>query len=280
MSSYDRTIIEENETTNFITRVRVFFALNPEWWVWVFCLFIWSLLLSVEVFVHSPESTYVRVLTCSHLGFSESDMGLLKEGALQPSFLSVFGQSLISWVIMIFAMMFPLLRKSIRHVAISVRKKDREFGVTFFLVGYTVVWMIGGILYVSIPFLFERIPNIPSMNLSLVLSAVLLIVVALKSWHPSREVVMMQCEVTIPIRIFGWSFVKDAFRYGLKIGWACFKMCWLAMLALVIAHHSLLLMAVFSIIVLTERYFVPHNSRLVGYAWMTLAAVMMVISFI
>lgn len=280
MISFNRTIIKESKRTNLITRVRVFSASNPEWWVWLFCLFIWGLLFSVEVFVQSFDSTYTRVLTCSHLGYSESEVGLLKEKVLRSPSISVFVQSMISWMIMIFAMMFPLLRKSIRHVAISVRKKDREFGITFFLAGYTFIWMLWGVIYVATSFLIEYFLRFKVVDLSLTFSALLLIAVALKSWHPSREIVMMQCEATMPIRIFGWSLVKDTFRYGLKIGWACFKMCWLAMLALVVGHHSLFLMAVFSIIVITERYFVPHNSRLIGYAWMIVAAVMIVISFI
>lgn len=59
----------------------------------------------------------------------------------------------------------------------------------------------------------------------------------------------------------------DSLYYGLKAGIACLVMCWGSMLALVLAHHHLVLMYIITIVLIYERYLVPHTSKLAGYAW-------------
>ena len=160
-----------------------------------------------------------------------------------------------------------MLQRSIRHTGFSIQRKDRELGILAFLVGYSVVWIIIGVLFLSIIPLLNFVQGNSSEMIHFMLAAMLFLIAGFMSWLPSRKMIMMQCEQTRPIRIHGMSMYQDCLVYGLSIGKACARMCWIPMLALMLAHHSLWLMLFVSVIVLIERYYVSHDSKMIGYAW-------------
>ncbi|MNV26867.1 hypothetical protein D3C71_1179940 [compost metagenome] len=90
----------------------------------------------------------------------------------------------------------------------------------------------------------------------------------------------MKCDLTLPIRLHGWYFLKDSVTYGMKIGVICMQMCWIVMIGLMLVHHSIFVMLAASFILVTERYLVPHNSKLIGYFWMLLGALVLILGVI
>jgi predicted metal-binding membrane protein len=180
----------------------------------------------------------------------------------------------LPWTIMVIAMMFPLLNEPVTHVAFSVKKKDRIQGVLTFLLGYILIWTSAGLLFLLLPlFVATILAGQTKLVSSLVMSSGFLLSAVL-IWHPGRPVRLTKCSLTMPINIGGWQLYRDSFWYGLKIGSACLSMCWPPMAALALAHHNLILMAVVTIVIIYERYLLPHTSKLVGYAWLIIAGIL------
>ena len=124
-----------------------------------------------------------------------------KEADISSGIVTTLSNGLANWVFMVVAMMFPLLNKPIRHVAFSVRQQQRKFGILWFLVGYTIIWTVVGILLLFLSLFLsrvgsERIPLVSGLgNASLFLLAAALV------WFPNRSIRMMKCGQTMPIAI-------------------------------------------------------------------------------
>ncbi|MEQ6124039.1 DUF2182 domain-containing protein [Pseudotenacibaculum sp. MALMAid0570] len=260
----------------YAERIRISKALNPEWWVFLLSGTVWVLLCiqSISNSIYSENSSTAFQL-CYSINSVIEVTDITSTGTftnkLEILYVTIKG-NIISWIIMIVAMMFPLLEKSIRHVGISVRRTQRDIGIFFFLIGYLFLWTLIGFVFLLLPLFLEWfLPNKTFLSL---LIGILFIIAAVLSWKPSRRVIMMKCEFTMPIRIYGWLFYRDTLVYGFRIGWACLGMCWLVMTALMLARHHFALMFVVSSIVLIERYFVAHENKLPGYAWMCLGVLL------
>lgn len=68
----------------------------------------------------------------------------------------------------------------------------------------------------------------------------------------------------MPVRIRGWQLHGDSLIYGLGMGFTCLNMCWVPIAALMLAHHNITLMSVVTIVIIYERYFLRHTSKLPG----------------
>lgn len=256
--------------TNPLFRRRQFsLAQSPEWWVWLFSLFVWTVLILSEILIPTSKSeTYVGMILCFPSDFGQVDSignSLLKQPDGWTTLLSSISKGILPWILMLIAMMFPLLKRSIQHTALSIQRKDRELGILTFLLGYTLVWFIAGFFFLTIPLTINYF--IENSTLSILAGGLLFLLAGFMSSLPKRKIIMMQCERTQPIRIRGFNLYKDCLYYGLTIGMACLGMCWIPMAALMLAHHSIGLMLVVSLIVLIERYYVSHDSKLISYAW-------------
>lgn len=235
---------------NEFLKVRAFFIRHPEGWAWIFSLFIWVLFLKGQLFVPPTVPSSGAIIYCSPTGQvqekahgGDEDRGILKEGV-----------GWVNWVLMVIAMMFPLLNEPIRHVAFSVRRRDRMFGIFWFLFGYTIVWTAVGALALL-------------LQLFLKINATFFLLAAALIWFPDRAIQMTRCSQTMPIRIQGRELHSDSLLFGLKIGLTCLKLCWAPMMALSLAHHNLIVMCLVTIVLIFERYLVPHTSKLPGVAW-------------
>jgi predicted metal-binding membrane protein len=257
-----------------LLKQKVYCALNPQLGVWLFSSLIWCLILfeGIHRFFNSYAGTS-RFLCSPVLVIGEpftsysADMNL---SILSSLFLTI-SHKIGPWIVMIFAMMFPLLQRSIRHVAFSVRNKDRIFSIIIFLTGYSIIWTISGIGFIAIPKIVELLITTNSKLYLPLIASTFFFLACLLSWHISRPKIMMKCELTVPIRLNGIERFKDILNYGIMIGINCLKMCWLVMLALMFASHDFILMGLVSIIVIAERYFVPHDSKISGFAWLIIS---------
>lgn len=264
---------------HYINLSRGFFAYNPEWWVWLFSITIWSFFVINGSCFHDIETSQKNnVILClpysSAMG-ETTNSSILRQLSLSESISQQILLGIGPWLLMISAMMFPLLRRSIRHVTFSVLKRDSDLGIIIFLIGYSIVWILVGLLFLALP---EFIKHLPIKEFPYyVAAAILFFLSAFLSWLPYRRIIMMKCEMTIPIRLHGWKMIRDLLIYGTRIGFACLNMCWIVMLALVFTNHNLWLMLTTSLIILIERYFVPHESKLPGYFLMFSGATLLVL---
>lgn len=266
--------ISHGKTRDYRAISRVFLASNPEWWVWLLSTLVWGILIAQADFsaAHFTESVHPKnLILCLPSGQYGGETFFPENGFIPTGNIPVFYDTvvlgIIPWAIMIFAMMFPLLKYPIRHIAFSVRQKNRNTGILLFLFGYTLIWSASGILFRFIQGLAEVLPDNFSFNILNLVAGLLFLLAAVLSWLPSRKVIMMKCDATMPIRLHGWSFVKDAVFYGMKIGMTCLRMCWIPMVGLMLVHHTVFWMLAVSFTVLIERYFVPPGSKSIGYTW-------------
>lgn len=258
--------------------LRTAFWRHPEWRTWLLSFFAW-VLFSVQGAIPAHEANVsgspiscmpggpvgVTGLPAQALQNSAKGQGL-SSGAW-PIILNDLGR----WILMVAAMMFPLLNEPIRHVAFSVKRKNRGFGILGFLLGYTLLWTGAGVLFRFAALLLEKTPGVPTGIESSLLKASGFLLAALLIWLPSRAAILTRCRQTVPICIGGWRLPVDCLSYGFKMGIACLHMCWAPMVALLLTHHTLSLMAMVTLVLLSERYLLSHTSKRSGYLWGVLA---------
>lgn len=261
---------------------RIFFASNPEWWVLLLSISIWGILIfntsSFSHFNDSAEgSNLVLCLPGGQPGGETISGSLLRQENLWTTFSQSIVSGAIPWIMMIGAMMFPMLKRSIRHVTYSVRKKNRNAGIFLFLLGYTLIWILIGIVFHFIPILAWSVSEKFQFSINTyVLAALFFFLAAIISWLPGRRVTRMKCELTVPIRLRGWNFLKDSVTYGIEIGMICLQMCWCVMIGLMFVQHNILIMLAAGFVLITERYLVAHDSKLIGYSWMLLGSIVLI----
>ena len=245
----------------------------PEWWTWLLSLYIWGWLLSTSFLIDSGGSHSGRLIYCMTNSSENVDVStvqlksILNESVSFSGITASLSKGFLPWVIMIVAMMFPLLNEAVRHMAFSVKRSDRDLGILAFLAGYTIIWTVAGVFFLLIPFGIDVIFGARSPLVDVVLTSSVFLLTAIISWLPSRSITMARCAQTMPIRIHKRYLYTDGVSYGALMGIACIRMCWLPMTALMLAHHSVLLMFIVTFIVIIERYFVPHSSKIPSYGF-------------
>ena len=171
------------------------------------------------------------------------------------------------WITMIVAMMFPLLTEPVRTVAFASPWRRRHRSITIFLSGYTLLWIVYGLLPGLIIFIRDSLTFTHAALAGTEVSAIAFIIAAVWTWAPTRRRALVACHRIAPLRPVGWRADLDCLRHGLVIGWGCLRVCWAPMAALMLTRHSVGAMAVTALLLAYERYRLPHKSRLLGYAW-------------
>ena len=247
-----------------VRRIKTVFVRNPEWWVWVLSLLVW-LLLVADVFAAAHEKGNSRnFIYCTPEGAAQITIHPANE--LQ----SILQFGLLPWILMVIAMMYPLVIDPVRHVAFSIKRKDRDLGIASFLLGYTITWTIAGIFFLSLLFFLDTAigDRTPLTGNLIQLSGFLFAAVLV--WLPGRLKKMAKCKQTMPICIHGWRLYRDSLHFGLQTGFSCLNICWAIMAALMLIHHNVVLMFMVTIVLIYERYLIPHTNRFPGYAWAVL----------
>jgi hypothetical protein len=202
---------------------------------------------------------------------------ILNGQPISSRIMTMISNGMVPWIFMVAAMMFPLLNEPIRHVAFSVRRKDKSFAIGEFLIGYSTTWTIVGVLFLLLPLFLDMLVGDQTNFVNGVIKASGFLLAAALVWQPARAIRMTKCNMTMPIRIQGWQLHLDSLFYGFRTGFACLYMCWIPMAALMSAHHNIILMFAVTIIIIYERYLLPHTSKLPGYAWGLLAILLFAI---
>ena len=258
----------------FYKRFRINLLNHPEWYIWLLSSMIWiSLIINISI---KPLPYAGSMIYCSPTGpftaggYTIDNQNIFTKDISSYLFTTMSG-NLIQWFFMIVAMMFPLLNEPVRHVAFSVRRKEKNSAILFFLLGYTLIWSLLGIIFLIIPFFLETFINNKELLVNSLIKAAGFLLAAALVWFPGRPLKMVKCSQVDPIRINGFGLYYDGFVYGFKIGLICLNLCWVPMLALVLAHHNFILMFLVTIVLIFERYMLPHTSKLTSYNWLLLA---------
>lgn len=261
-----------------IGRMRSFFMNRPEWWTYLLCLFAWILLFINSYTASDKSRNSSHFIYCMNTGTVQAEGELayeiqstLKNGGVSSGIMSTISNGMVPWILMVVAMMFPLLNEPLRHVSFSVRRKDRNWGIMGFLIGYTVTWTVAGVLFLLTPLFLGMMAGEQTSFVNGLIKASGFLLAAILAWLPIRPILLTKCGQTMPIRIRGRQLYSDSILYGLKMGFACLNMCWAPMVALMLAHHNLILMYAVTIVLFYERYLLPHISKLPGYAWGAIA---------
>lgn len=247
-------------------RVRALLLRHPQWRTWLLALFAWALLV-IGLSANSPQINHIgNIIYCTPTGTSEVPGGYTASTVLSL-IVSTMRNGLLPCIIMIMAMMFPLLNEPVKHVAFSTRRKDRDIAIFCFLMGYLITWIVTGMLFLLLPVFLNIAAGKPAPFVQGLISAAVFLLAALISWLPYRPIQMMKCRQTMPISIRGWQLPVDSFLFGLKTGATCICICWIPMAALMLAPHNMLLMYIATVVLILERYLLPHSSKFPGYAW-------------
>jgi predicted metal-binding membrane protein len=277
MSATNNLVTPYRNALCSMVRIRMFFIQRPEWWTYALSIVVWIWLMfhlssANQALNHSENIRYcipTEFQAIEHPTYQKNFT--FKEKASINRIGKIMVSGLKHWIIMVIAMMFPLLTEPIRHVAFSVRRKDKALGILSFLIGYMITWIVAGLFFLLVPFLLNALIGNVSPFVNALIKASGFLMAAILIWQPSRLVRMTKCGRTMPLRIDGWRLYLDSIRYGLKMGLACLNMCWVVMAALVLAQHSIVLMYLVTIVLIYERYLVPHTSKFPGYAWVAIA---------
>ena len=236
---------------------------HPEWLAWFFSSVVWVTLVIAVFNVKNGIPHPGSVAYCGRMGTAT----ILNQPGTLPKIWATISTGMVSWMFMIVAMMFPLLNEPIKHIAFSLRRKDRVSGILSFLTGYILTWLLAGIFFLLMPLMLTALIGEQGNLVNNMVRPSGFILAAIWIWYPARPLMMIKCGQTIPIRIENPHLVLDSLFYGLKMGKACLGNCWAPMIALVLAHHNILLMCVVTVVIVYERYLLPHTSKLSGYAW-------------
>ena len=117
---------------------------SPQWWTWALSGLVWVWLVSSAGMGGDHEGSMHHM----HHG----DMFQLTSASNTVLTLSA---GLGGWVVMVIAMMFPLLNEQIRHVAFSIPQRRKNFAITLFLSGYTLLWSLAGLAFLSMKLVMD-----------------------------------------------------------------------------------------------------------------------------
>jgi predicted metal-binding membrane protein len=238
---------------------------NPQWRTWSLSLAAWAMLF-VDFFEKDywHHSLFAQIIDCGQATtpqFSPAASHFLVDLTVS------IARELPSWSLMIIAMMFPLLNEPVKHVAHSVKGNDRNKAVFYFLSGYSMVWLMFGVSILALLQFFGRLDRNWSPWTIVVMRSCGFLLAMGCAWLPSRPVKMAKCSQTAPIRIQGMPLLVDALCYGWKMGRICVNVCWAPMTAMILYGHNAFLMYVLTIVLIYERYLLPHTSKISGSIW-------------
>ena len=187
--------------------LQYFFWSHPEWWSVALCGVAWAVML-LHGWQHGGHEVHHRM---------------------------TFAQELLSWMLMVAAMMLPLVIPSVRAAAGGSLWARRHRAVAGFLAGYFPPWLVLGIAAAGL--------REASWTHTYAAPALCFVIAAL--WQRTRmhKRALMACYHTLPLAPAGWRANRDCLLFGGTIGVACVRSCWPLMLACAFAGHGPVAMA-------------------------------------
>jgi predicted metal-binding membrane protein len=182
---------------------------------------------------------------CSARGWSAPPLSASVELAL---LVNSPAQVVISWALMVLAMMLPLAIAPLWHVRERSFTRRRGRSMALFVAGFVAVWMSAGVILQTIALLARLMVPDPLACFCLAVAVSLLWQVS-----PAKQWMLNRCHQRPPLAAFGFAADLDAFAFGVRNGAVCAGACWALMLAtLLIGQGQLPAMIVVTLFSLAE----------------------------
>jgi predicted metal-binding membrane protein len=150
----------------------------------------------------------------------------------------------IDQLVMIAAMMLPMAIGPIRATAARSLWQRRHRAMVLFLAGYASLWLGAGLTLIALHL---------HAGWTAWSGVMALAVAAVWQATPVKQRALCACRRTIPLSPTGWRADRDCLRYGCLSGSRCIVSCWALMLVPMVFFHSIVLMAVATVVGVAER---------------------------
>ena len=160
---------------------------------------------------------------------------------------AAFTDGIVSWVLMVTAMMIPTLIAPARFAAFHSLWRRRHRAILGLLLGYIFVWTLAGLLWEGLLAMTDWSPG-P------VIAAIAFGVAAVWQITSAKKRSLKACHRSRPLSPSGWRADFDCIRYGVWHGAQCVVSCWALMIAAMLPGHSIPIMIAMAVICVVERY--------------------------
>ncbi|MFT3970749.1 MAG: DUF2182 domain-containing protein [Micropruina sp.] len=149
---------------------------------------------------------------------------------------------LLTWALMVVAMMLPTTVPHLRHLGFNTRRSRRQRSLALFTLGYLAVWLAPGLLFAVAP------SPVPTSVL-----AVLLLAAGAWELTPIKRRALRGCCRTLPTGFTGPSADAAAVDYGLRHGYSCLLVGGPAMAVLMLAGHPWWATVALAVVMATQK---------------------------
>ena len=169
--------------------------------------------------------------------------------------------TLMMWIVMMVAMMFPSATPMVLTYATVASRiapsQGQRMAVSLFATGYLLVWSAFSLGLTLLQLGFEQAALLsPEMvTSSPYLGGGLLIVAGLYQWSPAKDFCLKHCRAPLTFIAYKWRpGFNGALRMGIQHGAFCLGCCWALMLLLFVGGvMNLIWVALISIFVILEK---------------------------
>lgn len=197
---------------------------------------------------------------------SDADVGMSMDGGSSMS----FGLFIVTWLVMMIAMMFPAIAPVLLLFDRWRRKRNKALASTLgFVLGYLVVWTTAGlVVYVALLAIDARVDT---STTAVRLGGAVLVAAGLYQLTPLKTICLTKCRSPLGLVMehaqdLGRG-LRGPLRVGLSHGAYCLGCCWALMAILVVLGlMNLGWMAAVSALILVEKVLPPGPAlgRIIG----------------
>lgn len=208
-------------------------------------------------------STYTILIVLAAVAWLVSDLRMSGMDAGPGSALGTFAFFIVTWVVMMTAMMFPSVGPMVAtYVAIQRGRRRKDMpaptGATgLFVAGYLMVWALGGVLAYSVIRLGGEVAGAGFSwdGGGRWLAASILLAAAVYELTPLKQACLRRCRGPLTFVLTSWRDGRGgALRMGTGHGAWCFGCCWALMAGLfALGVMSLAWMALVSALIALEK---------------------------
>ncbi|GAA3743951.1 DUF2182 domain-containing protein [Salinactinospora qingdaonensis] len=202
------------------------------------------------------------------------------QGGGAGSTLTVLGLFLVTWTVMMVAMMLPSALPAVVTYDRWAQRTGRSRGATLlFVSGYLLSWAAAGV--VAYLLIVHLVPLLPTGDTGVRLGAAVLVVAGVYQFTPLKRACLRQCRSPMAF-IAAYAAPLQAgplarMRVGAAHGAYCLGCCWALMaVLLLLGMMSLTWMALVAAVVLVEKV-LPHGGLVSGIIGGVLTAVGLVL---
>ncbi|ANK88275.1 hypothetical protein AMC83_PD00028 (plasmid) [Rhizobium phaseoli] len=158
-------------------------------------------------------------------------------------------QLIVSWAMMVMAMMLPTLSVPLRHVRERSFWRVRPWAELLFVVSYLGTWMVAGIALLGVAITLRLAST--SSALPLVACLIIAFIWQISPW---KQVALNRCHRRPSLAAFPPAAYENVLAWGMTHGLWCIASCWgLMLLPLLAPSHHLPLMAIVAVYIWAER---------------------------